>query len=70
MSEDPAHDHRNWSSAGRPYPDTAVVTGHGDVDAALARLPELDTASTADHVAVFEDVHERLARTLSELDGG
>lgn len=49
---------------------TTVVTGHADVDDALARLPELDTASTADHVAVFEDVHERLAHTLSELDGG
>jgi len=43
-------------------------TGHPVVDAALARLEELDGAETGVHVAVYEDVHQRLADTLAALD--
>lgn len=48
---------------------TVSYTGHADVDAALARLLELEALPTAEHVAVFEDVHGRLQEALAELDG-
>ncbi|MFF2354689.1 hypothetical protein ACFVVL_33620 [Kitasatospora sp. NPDC058115] len=43
-------------------------TGHPAVDAALARLEALDGVPTDAHVAVYEDVHQRLADTLAALD--
>ncbi|WP_405019784.1 hypothetical protein OHV05_25910 [Kitasatospora sp. NBC_00070] len=43
-------------------------TGRPEVDAVLARLGELDGAETGVHVAVYEDVHQRLADTLAALD--
>ncbi|WP_156178618.1 hypothetical protein [Saccharothrix sp. ST-888] len=43
-------------------------TGHPEVDAALARLEELAGVETGARVAVYEDVHQRLAGTLSALD--
>lgn len=52
----------------RPRGDDAP-TGGADVDAALARLAELVDLPPADHVGVFEDVHERLKQVLSDLDG-
>lgn len=48
---------------------TASDTGHAEVDAALARLGELEALPIAEHVAVFEDVHGRLQEALAELDG-
>lgn len=45
-------------------------TGDANVDAALARLSELETRPTADHVGIFEDVHGQLQRALPDLDGG
>ncbi|MQA94090.1 MAG: hypothetical protein GEV11_05370 [Streptosporangiales bacterium] len=38
------------------------------VAAALARLEELGALPVAEHVAVFEDVHRRLAGVLGSLD--
>lgn len=43
-------------------------TGHPVVDAGLARLEALDGAPAEAHVAVYEDVHQRLADTLAALD--
>ncbi|MFF2662104.1 hypothetical protein ACFVUH_32690 [Kitasatospora sp. NPDC058032] len=43
-------------------------TGHPEVDAGLARLEALDEVPTDAHVAVYEDVHQRLADTLAALD--
>ncbi|RKT11249.1 hypothetical protein BX285_5188 [Streptomyces sp. 1114.5] len=43
-------------------------TGHPAVDAGLARLEALDGVPAEAHVAVYEDVHQRLADTLAALD--
>ncbi|MFJ6385624.1 hypothetical protein ACIQI7_37180 [Kitasatospora sp. NPDC092039] len=45
-----------------------VPTGHPGVDAGLARLEALDGAPAEAHVAVYEDVHQRLVDTLAALD--
>jgi hypothetical protein len=51
--------------AGTPQdPDT----GNARVDEAVARLTELGTLPTAEHAAVYEDVHRRLHGALTELD--
>jgi hypothetical protein len=46
------------------------ATGHPRVDAALARLGELEGLPVTEHRAVFEDVHRRLRDVLGELDTG
>ncbi|WP_441249643.1 hypothetical protein [Kitasatospora sp. McL0602] len=46
----------------------AEPTGQAEVDAALERLAELDGVGTGEHVAVYEDVHQRLVETLTGLD--
>ncbi|WP_051814092.1 hypothetical protein [Kitasatospora sp. MBT63] len=43
-------------------------TGHPAVDEALGRLEALDGVGTEAHVAVYEDVHQRLTDTLAALD--
>jgi len=43
-------------------------TGEPRVDAALARLDELQGRPVTEHRAVFEDVHRRLRDVLGELD--
>lgn len=43
-------------------------TGHPGVDAGLARLEVLDGVPAEAHVAVYEDVHQRLVDTLAALD--
>jgi|SRR5580700_3226549 hypothetical protein len=43
-------------------------TGEPRVDAALARLDELEGRPVTEHRAVFEDVHRRLRDVLGELD--
>ncbi|WP_051711806.1 hypothetical protein [Streptomyces sp. NRRL S-350] len=45
-----------------------VPTGHPAVDAGLARLEALDGVPAEAHVAVYEDVHQRLADALAALD--
>ncbi len=40
-------------------------TGNADVDAVVASLTALDDLPVADHVAVFEQAHESLRRTLA-----
>jgi hypothetical protein len=46
------------------------ATGEPRVDAALARLDELEGLPVSEHRAVFEDVHQRLTDVLGELDAG
>jgi hypothetical protein len=41
------------------------TTGHEDVDAVVRSLDWLDGLPVADHVAVFEQAHESLRRTLA-----
>jgi hypothetical protein len=38
------------------------------VDDAVARLDDLDRLPLAEHLAVFEYVHERLTEALGDLD--
>ncbi|WP_316524038.1 hypothetical protein [Kitasatospora brasiliensis] len=45
-----------------------TLTGHPGVDAGLARLEALDGVPAEAHVAVYEDVHQRLVDTLAALD--
>lgn len=45
------------------------TTGDERVDAAMARLGELEGAPTASHPEIFEDVHRRLQDALSGIDG-
>jgi hypothetical protein len=44
------------------------ITGDARVDAATARLEEVPDLPTADHVAVYEDVHRRLQDALADAD--
>ncbi|MFJ9953342.1 hypothetical protein [Kitasatospora sp. NPDC091207] len=55
---------------GEPLPLGVELTptGHPAVDAALARLEALDGVPTEAHVAVYEDVHQRLTDALAALD--
>lgn len=41
------------------------ATGHVDVDTVVESLSTLDDLPVADHVAVFEQAHESLRRTLA-----
>jgi hypothetical protein len=50
------------------YGTEGETTGDDRVDAALARLGELEAAPTADHPAVFQDVHRRLQDALTGID--
>jgi hypothetical protein len=45
------------------------TTGDDRVDAALARLGELDETPTAAHPEIFQDVHRRLQETLTGIEG-
>lgn len=48
--------------------EAVPVTGDARVDAATARLDELADLPTADHVAVYDDVHHRLQDALADAD--
>ncbi|MFJ6216080.1 hypothetical protein ACIQGZ_22505 [Streptomyces sp. NPDC092296] len=55
--------------AARPLPPVEPEeTGNAEVDAVLSRLEELEGTPTDAHVAVYEDVHQRLRSTLAALD--
>ena len=53
-----------WAVAPRARPST----GDARVDDAVARLDDLAALPVAEHVAVFEYVHERLTEALGDLD--
>ncbi|MGN6244115.1 MAG: hypothetical protein ACTHQ3_10665 [Motilibacteraceae bacterium] len=62
-----AADPHDGSDAGRTE---VIPTGEDRVDAALERLPELDRLPTAEHVAVYEEVHRSLQDALGAAAGG
>lgn len=45
------------------------TTGDERVDAAMARLDELEDVPTASHPEIFQDVHRRLQDALAGIDG-
>ncbi|MEV7187860.1 hypothetical protein [Kitasatospora sp. NPDC093102] len=45
-----------------------ALTGDPGIDAGLALLETLDGVPAEAHVAVYEDVHQRLVDTLAALD--
>ena len=51
-----------------PGVDAVPESGDARVDAATARLAELPDLPTADHVAVYDDVHQRLQDALADAD--
>jgi hypothetical protein len=54
-----------------PAPDAAdEQTGVASVDAALARLRDVDEAPVENHVEIFDDVQRQLHDALAELDDG
>jgi hypothetical protein len=57
-------------TAGDETYERRPTTGEPRVDAALARLDELEGLPVTEHRAVFEDVHQRLTDVLGELDTG
>lgn len=46
-----------------------LETGEYAVDAALSRLEELRGVPVAEHVAIFDGVHQSLQAALADLDG-
>lgn len=56
-------------SAHRPVvPRPRPTTGDARVDEAVVRLDDLAGLPIAEHLAVFEHVHERLTEALGDLD--
>jgi hypothetical protein len=53
---------------GAAVPRARPPTGDARVDDAVARLDDLAALPVAEHVAVFEYVHERLTEALGDLD--
>jgi hypothetical protein len=51
------------------YGTEGQATGDERVDAALARLGELEGAPTTAHPEIFQDVHRRLQDALAGIDG-
>ncbi|GAB2928969.1 hypothetical protein [Streptomyces mayteni] len=52
----------------RPLGVEVRPTGHGGVDAQLARLADADHLGVPGHLEVYEDVHRGLRETLAALD--
>jgi hypothetical protein len=52
-----------------PRPEDAPVTGHPEVDAALAGLADLDSAPLAEHHDRLTRAHAALHDTLHGADG-
>ena len=50
-----------------PGPAAAAAPAVASVDAARARLPELDGTPVSGHVAVYDEVHDVLQGTLAAL---
>lgn len=57
---EPAYDEPDTSA-----PSAPAATGHPAVDEVLRSLEALDDAPVDEHVAVFEQAHDQLRRTLS-----
>lgn len=66
MTEDHSHD----AAAPEEGPASGLRTGHPAVDEVLRSMERLDARPVDEHVAIFEQAHESLRRTLSEGDAG
>jgi hypothetical protein len=49
-----------------PTADAPGQIGQPDVDAALEELAKLENLPVAEHVDVYDDVHQRLAAAISD----
>ncbi len=56
------------AARGPVVPRARPATGDARVDDAVARFDDLDRLPLAEHLAVFEYVHERLTEALGDLD--
>jgi hypothetical protein len=65
---EPAEAFGEPADAAREPGEPRPATGEPRVDAALARLDELDGRPVTEHRPIFEDVHRRLRDVLGELD--
>ena len=65
---EPAEAFDELAEASREPGGPRPATGEPRVDAALARLDELDGRPVTEHQPIFEDVHRRLRDVLGELD--
>ena len=63
----PNHDSAEHSGAGDGW--EATETGVAAVDEVLASVQALDGRPVAEHVAIFEQAHERLRRALDPRHG-
>lgn len=55
--------------AGAPLSEEHAPTGVAEVDEVVEVVTRLDGRPVAEHVAVFEDAHDRLRRALDDVDG-
>ncbi|WP_200919086.1 hypothetical protein [Nocardioides sp. Leaf285] len=55
--------------AGAPLGEEHAPTGVAGVDEVVEAVTRLDGRPVAEHVAVFEDAHDRLRRALDDVDG-
>ncbi|MDH6119009.1 hypothetical protein ABH930_002692 [Kitasatospora sp. GAS204A] len=62
---EPAH---LWEPEPEPLGVALDPTGHPEVDAALARLVELDGVPVTAHAGVYENVQQTLSTILTTLD--
>jgi hypothetical protein len=67
-SQEPDEAFREPDEASQEPGEPRPATGEPRVDAALARLDELDGRPVTEHRPIFEDVHRRLRDVLGELD--
>jgi hypothetical protein len=65
---EPAEAFGEPAEASREPGEPRPAPGEPRVDAALARLDELDGRPVTEHRPIFEDVHRRLRDVLGELD--
>ena len=66
--QEPGEPFGEAAGASREPGEPRPATGEPRVDAALARLDELDGRPVTEHRPIFEDVHRRLRDVLGELD--
>jgi hypothetical protein len=64
MSDQPDDD--SPAEVAEPETPARVSTGHPAVDEVLRSLDELDGRPVDEHVAAFEEAHDKLRRALSD----
>ena len=68
VAEEPSAADEQASTRRAVVPRPRPSTGDARVDDAVARLGDLAGLPVAEHLAVFEYVHERLTEALGDLD--